>query len=139
MGDRTIFEKKKDGTPKFIWDAIPKMLILDKDVSADSFKLYCVLVSYINIDQNHDEHVFPSYMELKAVTGYNRNKIAKCINELVGKGWIENITNPIKFNFQNNFYLNNSPKINKALIERRNKKHNKIKEKALERNSQDSK
>jgi hypothetical protein len=133
VGDRTIFNRTENGGNPAIWDAIPKGLLLDNRISLGARALYGILTTYINLEKNLDERVFPSFKELQDVTGCSNPTIGKLIDELVEAGWIGNITNPKRFNYQNNYYLNNVPKINSRLVSKRSKKHKSMSEKAKKR------
>lgn len=127
MAKRSIFEKvvNKEGkqVSKYVWEALPKELILDKNVSDRAFRLYAILTTYVNFDEDGNEKAWPSFNELMEVTGWGKDKLGIAIDELVEKGWIGNIISEQQFNYQNNYYLNNTANVNNELVARRRNKH----------------
>ncbi len=133
MGLMSLFNivnghKETTDTDYAFYEPIPARMFKDKTLSGDAIKLYGLLgseISELRLSKNGDYRVFPSFKEIEANTGWKNKKIGKIIDELVEHGWISRIDTPLRFHYQNNYYLAITPEINQELVNRRNKKHKK--------------
>jgi hypothetical protein len=125
MGLQILINKEKKDGHKINWEIVPAIMLYS-DIDGDSIKLYCLLGSQISkesIAQNKDSRVFPSFEKIREWTHWGNKKIGKHVNDLVKRGWIKNITNPQRYNFQSNYYLNVAPVVNTKLVNKREKRH----------------
>lgn len=125
MGLQILINDQKKKGHKVTWEVIPEKMLYS-DIDGDSMKLYCLLGAQItkkSISEHKDTRSFPSFEKIREWTGWGNKKIGKHVNDLVKRGWIGNITNPKKFNFQSNYYLNVISSTNEKLVKKRDKRH----------------